>query len=268
MMRSLLDLERYTVAAIDGDIGNVVNFLIDDERWTVRYLVVDTAGHLDGRQVLISPISFGGINWKTRRFELKLTGDKVNRSPGIDTALPVSRQRERDFHRYYGYPVYWGDSGLWGMGAYPGVLETGPWVEPAGLEAETLGDAHLRSANDVRGYHIQGSDGAIGHVEDFVVDDETWALRYLAIDTRNWWFGKKVLVAPAWATRVSWGEHKVHVALSRQVIKDSPEWNGSLDINRDYETRLHAHYGRPAYWQDNAQAAARPLAHRPENSIR
>src|ERR1039458_3522420 len=118
MLRSLKDLERYTVSATDGDIGTVVNFLLDDERWIVRYLVVETGGFFGGRQVLISPISFREVDWSTHRFHLALTIDKVKNSPSVDTDKPVSRQNERDYFGYYGYPYYWGDSGLWGMGAY------------------------------------------------------------------------------------------------------------------------------------------------------
>ena len=118
--------------------------------------------------------------------------------------------------------------------------------------ATSLGDAHLRSDEEVRGYHVQGSDEAIGHIEDFIVDDETWQVRYLVVNTRNWWFGKHVLVAPQWASRISWEENKVYIDLSRQTIKDSPEWNPSSAINREYDRRLHDHYGRSAYWLSGA----------------
>ena len=120
--------------------------------------------------------------------------------------------------------------------------------EPVKHYKEAPGDVHLRSANEVRGYHVQGRDGAIGHIADFIVDDETWAVRYLVIDTKNWWFGKKVLVAPHWANRVSWPERKVYVDLARDDIEKSPEWNPAEAINREYETRLYDYYGRPVYW--------------------
>ncbi len=251
MLRSLKDFERYTVCATDGDIGSVVNFLLDDERWIVRYLVVQAGGPLilNGRLVLISPISFRQADWSTQRFHLALTMDKVKNSPSIDVDKPVSRQHEQDYYRYYGYPSYWGYSGLWGMGAYPGLLAKGSWIDAPTEHAAESGDVHLRSAREVRGYHIQGSDEAIGHVEDFIVDDKSWEIRYLVIDTSNWWIGKKVLVAPQWASRISWSENKVYVDLSRQAIKKSPEWNASAAVNREYEARLYDYYGRPMYWQ-------------------
>jgi hypothetical protein len=247
MLRSLLALERYTVTATDGDIGKVVDFLLDDERWVIRYLVVDADRFLERRSVLISPISFGSADWTTRRFNVMLTTAKVNKSPGIETDLPVSRQFEKNLHQYYGYPYYWGSSGLWGMGPYPRLLMTGPVNVPTSEAANGSGDAHLRSANEVHGYHVQGSDRAIGHVDEFLIDDETWAVRYLAIDTRNWWYGRKVLVAPPWASRVSWAERKVYFDRPRQKIKDAPEWDGKLPLTRDYEARLHEYFEQPTY---------------------
>lgn len=113
----------------------------------------------------------------------------------------------------------------------------------------------MRSAGELRGYHIQGSDEEIGHVEDFIVDDESWEIRYLVIDTSNWWGGKKVLVAPRWAGHTSWSKSKVHVDLSRQTIKKSPEWKAGEAINREYEARLYDYYGRPAYWEGGGRTA-------------
>ncbi len=250
MLRSLKELEGYIVHATDGDIGNVVNFLLDDEHWTVRYLVVQTGGPilLYGRDVLISPISFRQADWSTQRFHLALTMDKVKSSPSIDVDKPISRQHERDYYRYYGYPYYWGYSGLWGMGTDPGMLAASKWSDVPAEPADAPGDVHLRSARELRGYHIQGSDAAIGHVEDFIVDDASFEIRYLVIDTSNWWIGKKVLVAPLWASRVSWSENKVYVDMSRQAVKKSPEWNAGAAVNREYETRLYDYYGRPIYW--------------------
>ena len=253
MLRSLKDLESYAVHATDGDVGRVVNFLLDDERWIVRYLVVDAGGFLDRRRVLVSPIAFRGIDWATRRFDLGLTVDKVKHSPSIDVDKPVSRQHERDYLSYYGYSMYWGYPGIWGLGAYPNALNQPP---TAAAPDDDSGDVHLRSADEVRGYHIQGTDDEIGHVEDFVVDDETWEVRYLVIDTRNWWFGKKVLVDPKWATSVSFADRKVHLGLTREAIKNSPEWDPSAPVNRAYETRLYDYYGRPAYWSGDLSGSS------------
>lgn len=259
MLRSLRELERYAVSASDGEIGKVVDFFLEDERWAVRYLVVEIGGFLEARRVLISPIFFRRADWSTRRFELALTTEKIENSPSVDVDKPVSRQHERDYYGYYGYPYYWGYAGIWGIGGYPGSLAVGERSQ-ARREPEKAGDVHLRSAREVRGYHIQGCDEAIGHVADFIIDDETWVVRYLVIDTRNWWPSKRVLIAPSWASRVSWDEGKVYVDLSRQAIKDSPEWLETAPINREFEVHLYDYYGRPVYWDadDRAPAATPP----------
>jgi len=262
MLRSLKDIEGYRISTTDGDIGKVSDFLLDDERWVVRYLVVQTGGSFfqDGRQVLISPIFFRQVEWATHQFYLALTSERVKNSPSADVHKPVSRQHENDYYNYYGYPKYWEYSGLWGMGMYPVGLTPGQWNEGAAKRLEKpSGDCHLRSDQEIRGYHIEGKDEAIGHVRDFIVDDETWKIHYLVIDTSNWWLGKSVLIAPHWAHRISWLERKVFVDLSRQQIKDSPEWKAGTAVNREYETRLYDYYGRPAEWSPGGFAeSARP----------
>jgi sporulation protein YlmC with PRC-barrel domain len=249
MLRSLKDFEGYAVSATDGEVGVVVDFLLDDERWIVRNLVVAVGGPDGGREVLISPISFGRTDGTRRDFHLALTLDRITKSPDVNTKKPVSRQHEREYYNYYGYQYYWGYTGTWGMGMYPGILAAPMWNElPVAQDGAASYDVHLRSAKEVRGYHVHGSDAPVGHVKDFIVDDETWEVRYLVIDTSNWWFGKSVLVAPHWATRVSWGDRAIDVDMSREAIKDSPAWNPKLGVNRLYETRLYDYYGRPTYW--------------------
>jgi hypothetical protein len=236
----------------------VVDFYFDDQRWAIRYLIVKTNSLFLGRQVLISPISFRHVDWSTRRFELELTKDKVRYSPSVDVDKPVSRQHEWDYFRYYQYPFYWEQPGIWGNVAHPEFLEAGGKKDaPVGHSA----DIHLRSAREVRGYHIQGVDEEIGHVSDFIVDDETWELRYLVVDTSNWWLGKKVLIAPRWTDRISWEENKVYLNLSRAAIKDSPEWDSGAAVNREYEVRLYDYFGRPAYWKSGEERAEAPPTH-------
>ena len=259
MLRSIKSFEGYKVRATDDDVGSVRDFYFDDERWGIRYLVVDTGAFFSGRRVLVSPISFRNADWSTRQFHLALTREKVKNSPGIELDKPVSvvsRQYEREYFRYYGWDNYWGygygTDRIWGGEAYPGILGNRASREQHHQE-EDGDDPHLRSVREVVGYYIQGTDGEIGHVDDFVVDDETWAIRYLVIDTRNWWLDRKVLVAPHWAARISWTERKVFVDLPREKIRHSPLWHANDRVNREYEVQLYDYYGRPAYWQNGDQ---------------
>jgi sporulation protein YlmC with PRC-barrel domain len=250
MLRSIRAFKDYQVSALDGEIGTVRDFYFDDEHWTIRYLIVDTGAFLPGRRVLVSPVSFGHADWATQRFNIALTRERVKNSPSIDLDKPVSRQYEREYFRYYGWPYYWGfdGGGIWGGQAYPNVLASQAWSDQK-HPLEEGGDPHLRSVREVAGYHIHGTDGEIGHVDDFIVDDETWTIRYLVIDTRNWWLDRKVLVVPQWAERISWAENSVYVNLPRQTIKDSPAWHPDAPVNREYEAQLYDYYGRPAYWR-------------------
>ena len=255
MIRSLKDLYGHTILAKDGEIGKVHDFYFDDKHWTVRYLVADTGGWLTGRLVLLSPVALGQPDWGARAFPVSLTRQQIEDSPSADSDLPVSRQHEAELHRYYGWPMYWGG----GMGA-AGILAMYPElvVEPRPRAEETLaadeetvnreqGDPHLRSTRAVTGYHIQATDGQIGHVEDFLADDG-WAIRYVVADTRNWLPGKAGLLSPAWIDQVSWDDRKVYVDLPREKIRHAPEFDASVPVSRQSEEALFDHYGRPGYW--------------------
>jgi PRC-barrel domain len=256
MLRSLKDLEHYTVVASDGDVGHVQEFLFDDERWVIRYAVAETGGFwMQGPRVLISPIAFREVNWDSRSFHVAMTRDKAKNSPSIDFDKPVSRQHECNHFDYYGYPYYWGELGLWGVGVYPSGFLGGTWNAPPRERSDKPADSHLRSASVIRAYDIRGSDDTIGHIDDLVVDDQTWQVRYLVVATSDWWLGKRVLVAPHWAQRISWEKRTVYLDLSRERIKNSPEWDPNAGVNREYEARIYDYYGRPVYW-DNDHAAA------------
>jgi hypothetical protein len=257
MLRKVKDLRGYAILATDGAIGEVDDLYFDDDRWAIRYLVVDTGSWLPGRKVLISPVAIGRPDWMAQQLPVSLTKAQVERSPDIDTREPVSRRRETEYLGYYGYPPYWGGAGLWGMGAYPGSLTTegrfDEAVKARGTSAaHTPDDCHLRSCRAVTGYHIHARDGDIGHVKDLLVDDRTWAIRYLIVDTSNWWGGHDVLVAPQWIEAVSWRDAKVSVDLTRQAVKDAPPYDSAAQLDREQEQAMHEHYGRPAYWTTEA----------------
>ncbi|MEO8338557.1 MAG: PRC-barrel domain-containing protein [Nitrospirota bacterium] len=251
MLTNATYLKGLVIRAPDGEIGTVDDFLFDDETWAIRYLAVDTGGWLGGRRVLVSPISVVHTDWPSRRLDVALTKKQVENSPDIDTHKPVSRQHEAAFLGYYGYPYYWGGPYLWGASFYPAGLAM-PTTAARKAMADSVWsestDSNLRSSEAVTGYHIEASDGEIGHVNGFVLDDEAWAIRYIEVATRNWWPGKKVLFSPAWIDRVSWTDSKVYVGLSRETIKEAPQYVESMAITREYEDRLYTAYGRPPYW--------------------
>jgi len=244
-------LKGYKLNSLDGEIGKVDEFYFDDRHWAIRYLVADTGNWLTGRQVLISPYVLNGVNKEEQRFSVDLTKKQIEDSPSLDSDKPVSRQFEQAYVGFYGMPVYWGGPNMWGSDPDL-VRDREKWKQPT--PSEKALDSHLRSSHEVSGYHVQASDGEIGHVDDFIIDDETWAIRYLVIDTRNWWPGKRVLISPRWIERLSWPESKVFVNLSLENIRQSPEYIDEALLTREYETGLHRHYQRPGYWIDDRAA--------------
>ena len=257
MLTNATFLKGLAIHATDGELGAVKEFYFDDETWTIRYLVVETGGWLLGREVLISPISVIRVDWKNKRLDVALTKKQVENSPNIDTHQPVSRQHEADYSAYYGYNYYWGGPYMWGPVFFPADLSRKSSAEKAKEKVrKDSADSHLRSSETVTGYHVEATDGEIGHLDGFIVDDELWAIRYLEVKTRNWLPGKKVLFAPAWILRVSWMDSKLYAFLSREEIKSAPEYLVSRPITRDYESRLYTHYGHPPYWLHEAEHRA------------
>lgn len=238
-------LAGYKLDSLDGAIGNVKDFYFDDRHWVIRYLVANTVSWLPGRQVLISPYALGAVNREEKCIAIDLPQKQIEDSPSWNSDKPVSRQFEESYYGYYGWPMYWAGPYMWGE--YPHIMRNREGRRES-AQGEKAWDPHLRSTEDVSGYHVQAVDGEIGHVVDFVIDDETWAIRYLIIDTRNWWPGKKVLISPQWIERVSWSESKVFVNLSRGAVGQSPEYVPDSLPTRDYETGLYLHYDRLGYW--------------------
>ncbi|MGB8010199.1 MAG: PRC-barrel domain-containing protein [Terriglobales bacterium] len=251
MLVNSAHLKGLVIQATDGTIGTVDQFYFDDETWTIRYLTVGTDGWLGERQVLITPFSIIHTDWQAKRLDVALTKKQVENSPNIDTYKPVSRQHEAVYMGYYGYPYYWGGPRMWGPASYPSGLPVPALVfneaRADRIQKESM-DSHLRSNEAVTGYHIEATDGEIGHVEGFIMDDRAWSIRYMEVGTRNWWPGKKVLVSPAWIQSVSWEKSKVYVGLSRETIKSGPEFVESAPITREYEARLYHYYGQAPYW--------------------
>lgn len=260
MLWSMKTFEGFTIGATDGDIGKVEGFYFDDVSYTVRHIVVDAGGWLAERKVLISPISLREVDAENKRITATLTKSQVKGSPDVGMDQPVSRQYETAYYRYYDYSPYWTGPYLWGTVPYPGPLTPGAAVPPEherrwNWGAKEYSDPHLKSSTVVIGYYIHAVDGDIGHVEDFLVDDRSWTIRYMVVDTRNWLPGKKVLVSPEWIERVDWNDSKVYVNMVREQIRNSPEYDPSRSVEREYETRLYDHYGRPSYWGDRRDAS-------------
>jgi hypothetical protein len=260
VLRNTTAIKGYAIAASDGHLGTVSDFLFDDVTWVVRWLVVDTGTWLSGRKVLLPALALGHINPSRNEFAVRLTKQEVRDSPNIGTKRPVSRQMEASVYDYYGWSPYW-TSGFYmggyryGLGYEPGTTWPIP-VRESTLREENIAtsrrsddDPHLRSIGEVVGYHIHADYGEIGHVEDFLMEEADWSIHYLVVDTKNWWPGKRVLVSPRSVTGIGWTDNLVNINVGRQRVKDSPAYDENTPLDRTYEQKYHEYYGE--VWSGN-----------------
>ncbi len=262
MLRSVKDLEGYVVRASDGPIGHVKDFFFDDRSWVVRYLVVETGSWLKSRKVLISPVALRGPEWTARLLPVAITKEQVRNSPDVDTHLPVSRQHEVQYADYYGDPYYWESVRQGNVGSHQdpiaprydviGSIQAKRAEHAEAIARTTSGsesdNPHLRSCRAVMRYLVHANDGNVGEVGGMLLDDAIWAIRYLVVSTGDWWGGHQVLIAPRWIDDVSWDEASVSVGLTRQAIKDAPDYDPTVSLERPAEESLFQHHGRPGYW--------------------
>ncbi len=248
-------MDKFKLVGKNGEIGKVKDFYFDDQEWVVRYLIADTGTWLSHNKVLISPHSVVKVNEANEVINISLSNEQIEKSPLLESDKPVSRQFQRKLLSYFNYPDYWG-AGKVGfqnpgdMGQHQ-ILSEIEKNKLEGFKDEEVWDPNLRSIHHVRGYHIQSTDEAIGHVYDFLIDESSWDIRYLIIDTNKWLPGKKVIVSPEWINKISWNDSLVFVDLSLESIKNSETYDEVGIIDREYETRLHNHYRKKLYWDQD-----------------
>ena len=254
MMQVISALKGFAIEASDGRIGSVADLLFDDASWRVRWLVADCGTWLTGRKVLIHPSAISRIDFERQQLLVTLTKAQVEKSPELADDQPVSQQMENQLYTYYGWDPLWGGPYL---SEPPGAIAW-PYMAPPyfglglnaggahGRRASLRGsDPHVRSVNEVTGYHIHAVDGEIGHIENFMIDDADWSIHYFIVDTRNWWSGQRVLISPLAVKSIDWFVRHVELDVSREQVKSSPSWDPLDAFTQIYAKRLHQHYGWP-----------------------
>lgn len=251
MLNNVSKLRGFAVAAIDGEAGTVKDVYFDDDKWVIRYLVIETGGWFSGRKVLLSPFSILGADWSNGRIRLNLTKEQIRSSPDVDMDKPVSRQHESDLLNHYGYPYYWAGPLTWGYVPYPTMLADSTSAAADGREAHAMqeardkSDPHLRSCREVAGYGIRTTDDEIGHVEDFLFDDENWSIQLIVVNPRNWWPRKHVMISPQRIDRIEWADRQVVVTLTRDEVEHSPEFDFVDEPSLEKRQGLYRHFSGP-----------------------
>ncbi|MFT4803598.1 MAG: hypothetical protein ACJAZM_000569 [Cyclobacteriaceae bacterium] len=238
MKRSIKSLIGFTLSATDGEIGKVREFYFDEYTWTIRYLVVGNVTWLSDRVVLISTEALLSVDWANKKFLVDLNKDQIENSPDINTNEPVSRQEEIKLNSYYAWAAYWG----------PGYYGTGPTTD---LKQEILEQSvgaennQLRSTYKVSGYSVTASNGKIGDVEGFMMDDVNWKINFMLIDIGQWLPGKKVLLSPDLIKKIDWKTASVIVNTTVAHVKQSPGYDPDQELNEAYSLALHNYYKSP-----------------------
>jgi len=203
MLRRVRDLEGLTLTALDGHAGRIRDVTFDDETWRVRSVVADTGPWPSGIHVAISPRHIVEIDVRLNSIVVDLTRLEIERNPILDSELPVSAQlRSGDYGSVMG-PMYWGFS-------------------PGPATAQTLRDAHLRSARHVTGYRVHATDGQLGHVIDLLVNDVEWTIPYLMTDTTHWRAGRPRLLSTDCVERIEVASPQILTRLSREEAVAAP----------------------------------------------
>lgn len=255
MKTVIQSIRGFTIQATDGEVGKVETLYFDEQTWAIRYLVVNVGNWLLPDQILLSPVVVTNVDSEEETIFVTLTKEQVKNSPHMDTERPVSRQYEVTLHDYYNWNPYWLHAPTYSDGLtapHTAALESrpkGPEKTAAATPTEE-GNSHLRSTDEVEGYHINAVDGEIGHIEKFLVDTDFWFIRYFVIDTKNWLPGKKVIVSPSWIEDINWVDREVSVNMTQEMIESSPEYESEEMVNREYERRLYDHYQAVTYWKE------------------
>jgi len=277
MLQVLSKLKGYAIKATDGPIGTANDFLFDDSSMKVRWLVVDTGNWMTGRKVLIHPSAVGYADHLQRELTVELTKSQVRECRDIGQDLPVSMQMRND---PYGVDEWRSaaDGSLYSAGIYGGglcgvdmrVMEppvpartyfgaNQPDNNEPSPTTEQEADPHLRSISEVTGYHVHASDGSIGYVENFLIDSESWVVRYLIVNTSVWWFGQHVLISPHAVKDIDWTDRYIQIEIARDQVKASPPWNSADPVDKEFEDRLYDHYDWPTdERQSSLEALERP----------
>ena len=205
------------VEAADGKVGKLVDFLFDDRDWTIKNLVLDAGTWLSSRRVTLPPDLIRHKDWSDHRLVIAgLTREQVVKSPNVETHIPVGDVTKLETATIMDWGLYWVK-----------ILDH-PW--------QISDDPHIRNTEEIIRYHLHELDGQVGHVADFVIDDEPWKIRFVEADTRNWWPGKRVLISPE-RVKVIDGENRVvHVDLSRDALTHLPVYHPAMEQGQPYET--------------------------------
>jgi len=215
VLQGIKEVSDYTIKARDGVVADVYDFYFDDRVWKIRYLV----GKVDviGRKVLIPSRTLIQQDATNHSLATSLTKSEVKFAPSLDIAQPVSLQQKAKLQENHGCSLAW-------LAQKTFLLRLLGLNSPENAADDTTqNNSHLRSAQEILGYHIQASDGQIGYLDNLLFENNSWNIQFIVVSTHRWLPGRKVLVSPAWVQTINWSQAKIYMNLTRDSIENRPE---------------------------------------------
>lgn len=210
-LHSATGLTGYAIRASDGIIGKIRELYFDDSTWALRYFVVDVRKWLFRKHVLLSPQAMGRPDSERHLVPTSVTMNQVSHSPKINTDMPIALQVQEQLHKHYGWELYWGAEALIGSSD----TEVFSPMEPANANGAPF-DPHLRTTRVVLGHLVQAKDGLAGSVDDFLIDEATWSIRYLVVRLDD---GRRVAMPTLWVRQIRLETTQVHVDVEIETIR-------------------------------------------------
>ncbi|MCE5328364.1 MAG: PRC-barrel domain-containing protein [Planctomycetaceae bacterium] len=244
-LASMRTLASARIHAADKPIGKVEDFYFEQRNWIVRYLVLDTHVWLPGRRVLVAPAAVEDIDWSQGEVHLALSREQVRNSPSVDDKVTISREHETMLAKYFGWLPYWESRPLPESLSRSVAAEARP-EDRIELERHRKPESTLTAYRETLQYNLAAIDGEFGSVEDFLIDPQTWEMRYVTADVGTLFHKRLVMLSTDWLADISWARRQVRSKMTQDRIRSSPPVPEVID--RAYEIALHEHFARPGYW--------------------
>jgi len=246
MLRHASKIIGCDVVSSDGSVGKVHDILFDEVSWTFQHLVADIGSWLAGERVLLPLAAVGEVDEVERQLQVHLTKGEIEHCSGVSTCTTASEEAQVLLGKYW----MWTTTSFAHLPPEASRVMDSEATADEKEEVEDKVESRLRSVRESDGYHIAAPDGDIGHLTELVVDSDTWQIQYLVVNTGNWLLRRNVLIPRAALESIHWADRKVHLSITKNEIKNSPEYDPKEMLDRDYEQTLHDHYGHRPYWQE------------------
>ncbi|MFG6120272.1 PRC-barrel domain-containing protein [Thalassobacillus sp. B23F22_16] len=254
-------LKNYNIQAKDGELGKVKDLYFDDRKWTVRYLVADTRKWLPGKKVVVSPSGVKAVDTEEQVIHVENNKEDIRNNAALEEKQDFSYEKEMELSDTFGWKQYWTGEFLWGGYLTPmdPMEEPARAAEPQTTKEPPINDnVHgrndkLRSTENIKGEFkhgvVHGENGKIGYIKDITIDEDTWRIRYLLVDTSEWSTKERVLLSPDWLQSVDWLANDFYIDLKLETIEEGPNYEKDQRVTKEFEEIIYQKYRKEPYWQ-------------------